>query len=267
MGRILQRPAWFRQSGVKILITECGYDQAVNAPQGTPHHSWNGHMSAAHYASNILGVYDYRMQADPDVESLMIFLLDTDNPGQWWTFNVDACWHEIVAHARWMEQQPDAPVTPPWPDRPDPPVIPPVITPPTSDLFERSMAFIKRWEGEYVNDPRDPGGETHWGISKRSYPNLDIKNLTWEQAKILYQRDYWQASGANQMSWPLCLIHMDTAVNAGVGRAREMLQRSDGNFLRYAGHLIDWYTRITNFEIYGRAWIRRRADILIEASR
>lgn len=46
-------------------------------------------------------------------------------------------------------------------------------------------------EGGYVNDPRDPGGETKYGISKRAYPHEDIANLTIERATSLYRRDYW----------------------------------------------------------------------------
>ncbi len=46
-------------------------------------------------------------------------------------------------------------------------------------------------EGGYVNDLDDPGGETKFGISKRAYPNEDIKNLTIERAKFLGKRDYW----------------------------------------------------------------------------
>jgi len=59
-----------------------------------------------------------------------------------------------------------------------------------SDNFERCIAFVLRHEGGYVNDPRDPGGETKYGISKRAYPGLDIKNLTEEQAKEIYRQDY-----------------------------------------------------------------------------
>jgi lysozyme family protein len=46
-------------------------------------------------------------------------------------------------------------------------------------------------EGGYVNDPDDPGGETKYGITKRSYPNLDIKNLSLDDAKVIYERDFW----------------------------------------------------------------------------
>ncbi len=47
-------------------------------------------------------------------------------------------------------------------------------------------------EGGCVNDPVDPGGETNMGISKRQYPNLDIKNLTQEQAIEIYKEGYWK---------------------------------------------------------------------------
>lgn len=45
-------------------------------------------------------------------------------------------------------------------------------------------------EGGYVNHPQDPGGETKYGISKRSYPEEDIPALTVERAKELYRRDF-----------------------------------------------------------------------------
>ena len=52
--------------------------------------------------------------------------------------------------------------------------------------------LIDNWEGGYVDDPQDPGGETKYGISKRSYPNEDIKNLTRDKAIEIYYRDFWQ---------------------------------------------------------------------------
>ena len=59
------------------------------------------------------------------------------------------------------------------------------------DAFEALMAH----EGGYANDPRDPGGETKYGISKRAYPAVDIRNLTLEAAKAIYKRDYWRPVG------------------------------------------------------------------------
>ena len=83
-------------------------------------------------------------------------------------------------------------------------------------------------EGGYVCDPRDPGGETNWGISKRSYPGLDIKALTREQAIALYERDFWTANKLNQLPPPIAFQVLDFGINSGVGTAIRALQRSVG---------------------------------------
>lgn len=46
-------------------------------------------------------------------------------------------------------------------------------------------------EGGCVNHPEDPGGETKFGITKRSYPHLNIRDLTLDDARAIYRRDFW----------------------------------------------------------------------------
>lgn len=79
-------------------------------------------------------------------------------------------------------------------------------------------------EGGYSNDPLDPGGETHWGIPKRSYPDLDIRNLTREQAVEIYLRDFWTPLCCADMPPTLAIALFDAAVNQGRTAAIEMLQ-------------------------------------------
>ena len=57
--------------------------------------------------------------------------------------------------------------------------------------FDQAFDRLIDHEGGYVFDPRDPGGETKYGISKRSYPALNIKNLDLETAKAIYRKDFW----------------------------------------------------------------------------
>ena len=54
--------------------------------------------------------------------------------------------------------------------------------------FEEIIESVLKHEGGYVNDPHDRGGETNFGITKKFYPNVDIKNLTKEQAKKIYHQ-------------------------------------------------------------------------------
>lgn len=85
--------------------------------------------------------------------------------------------------------------------------------------FRRSLQFVLQHEGGYSNDSTDPGGETKWGISKRSHPNLDIRNLTPEQASQIYSDEYWGPAGCDSIPFPLCTAVFDTAVNLGLSRA------------------------------------------------
>jgi len=92
------------------------------------------------------------------------------------------------------------------------------------DCFDKLLGH----EGGYVFNPADPGGETKWGISKRSYPNLDIKNLTVEDAKRIYWRDYWLRCGCEDLPRGLAFDVFDAAVNSGANQAARWLQTALG---------------------------------------
>jgi lysozyme family protein len=92
--------------------------------------------------------------------------------------------------------------------------------------FETAFRFTIGAEGGYVNDVRDPGGETNWGISKRSYPDIDIKALTQEQAQTIYRSDYWQAASCERMPPKIAIAVFDAAVHHGPKTAIKLLQRA-----------------------------------------
>lgn len=77
--------------------------------------------------------------------------------------------------------------------------------------------LIKR-EGDYVNHPSDPGGETKYGISKRSYPNEDIKNLTIPRAKEIYFNDFILANQLDKIENDhVAELILDWLVHSGAG--------------------------------------------------
>ena len=92
------------------------------------------------------------------------------------------------------------------------------------DRFNEAVDIILKWEGGYVDHPRDPGGETNYGISKRSFPNVDIKNLTRQQAKNIYRQHYWNKVRGGRYPYCMALMCFDTAVNMGVSRAVRYFQ-------------------------------------------
>lgn len=94
--------------------------------------------------------------------------------------------------------------------------------------------YLSDSTGGYSNDPNDPGGETKWGISKSAYPNMDIKNLTLQQAKDIYLMDYWNPCHCDELPSQLAIACFDCGVNQGCGTSRKLLQMSldvtvDGN--------------------------------------
>jgi len=95
----------------------------------------------------------------------------------------------------------------------------------TEEIIGKTLEF----EGGYVNDPEDAGGETKYGISKRQYPTLDIKNLTKEKAIEIYKKDYFDRIGLSaitdsSVSWKL----FDIAVNMGTGTSVRLAQQVVG---------------------------------------
>jgi hypothetical protein len=150
---------------------------------------------------------------------------------------------------------------------------------PVGDTWQRSRAFIAKWEGEYQNVHNDAGnwtgcevgkGElkgTKYGISACSYPHLDIKNLTMAQADQIYFNDYWQKSGASALPWPACLLVLDTAVLHGVGTATKWLDEVGPNPYVFAAKRLRVYPKMHNWDFWGEAWVQRVADLLEEMAK
>ena len=92
--------------------------------------------------------------------------------------------------------------------------------------FSEIIEQVLKHEGGYVNDPDDPGGETNYGISKKAYPDEDIRDLTVARAKELYKRDYWDRFRVGDLSSRLRHIYVDMCINMGGGRATKILQEA-----------------------------------------
>ena len=92
--------------------------------------------------------------------------------------------------------------------------------------FDDIIEVVLEHEGGYVNDPDDPGGETNFGIAKRSHPDVDIANLTKDGAKEIYKEHYWDRNKVESLSEDLRHIYFDMCVNQGRGRAVKIMQRA-----------------------------------------
>ena len=100
--------------------------------------------------------------------------------------------------------------------------------------FDKCLEMILHHEGGYVNHPKDPGGETNLGVTKRVYEvwggQKNMKDLTVEYVAPIYEKNYWGKAKCDQLPSGLDLAVFDWSVNSGVGRAVKKLQKMIGTF-------------------------------------
>lgn len=126
--------------------------------------------------------------------------------------------------------------------------------------FEDAVEIILKKEGGYVFHPKDPGGETNFGIAKRFYPTLDIKNLTKEQAIQIYRKEYWARIAADSMPPYLRLMAFDCAVNQGVAFCLNTMRALAGE--RVGANLSVVYDKLLklNQEEIEQAFVKKRLE-------
>ena len=83
----------------------------------------------------------------------------------------------------------------------------------TFRVWNKAFDLLMVNEGGYVDDKKDTGGETKYGISKKQYPDLDIPSLTMWQARDIYYRDYWTRCKCDLLPDCLSVMVFDFAVN------------------------------------------------------
>jgi len=248
-----------------MVLDETGIDGGIfNRNDGWGWHAYG--VSAAAYADMLRWTHD---RLDPRVAAQCPFGLDYQNR-EWASFNyVDA----LGYIEQWVADAPTEtihiPVVLNSGDKPHTESAP--VTP--DDRWERSYAFVRRWEGGLSLDPEDPGNYyqgqlvgTKYGISAAVWGGLyDIPNLTEAQAEAIYRQHYWQASGADRLPWPACLIVFDTAVLHGAGTASAWLRETGGDALAFAARRLKSYVQSDKWHFFGNAWVRREQELLEQA--
>jgi lysozyme family protein len=100
------------------------------------------------------------------------------------------------------------------------------------ERFDRCLAEVLRLEGGYVDDPRDPGGATKFGVTRavlsdalRRHASVEeVAALTRPEAADIYRRRYWAMTACAELPIGLDLLAFDMAVNMGPSAAARLLQ-------------------------------------------
>ena len=152
------------------------------------------------------------------------------------------------------------------------------------DYFDQCFDRLVGHEGGYTAGKNDPGLETKYGISKRSYPHLDIAGLTLDNARAIYRRDFWDRARCDDLPPGVAFDVFDAAVNSGPGQAVRWLQRAagvedDGRIgpitlaavlmadpaalqARFSGHRLAFMADLSTWVHFGKGWARRMASNL-----
>lgn len=216
-------------------------------------------------------------KANPNVIGICPFISDWSDH-KWQSFDMIDAYPELLARKDLCVIATEPPHTTHLPNitngkDPAPTNLEP--TPQPDDRWERTIAFVLREEGDFQNHAADPGNYyqgrligTKYGISAKSWAGqYDIPSLTIEQAKQIYFTHYWQASGADKLSWPACLVAMDTAVLHGTGTAQSWIGEVGTNAMAFAAKRLMVYTASENWDNFGAGWVNRTARLLQEASK
>lgn len=157
--------------------------------------------------------------------------------------------------------------------------------------FDDILIKLLEHEGGYVNHPRDPGGETNLGVTRKSWEEYighrakedAIRNLTADDVREFYRRKYWDKIRGDNMSPAIAYCVFDAAVNSGPGRAAKWLQEAVGaapdgvvgpNTLRMvetaeAASVInkvcdirlEFLQSLSTFDTFGKGWTRRVDEV------
>lgn len=165
--------------------------------------------------------------------------------------------------------------------------------------YDRAFKLVIGHEGGFQNDPRDRGNwttgvigkgtnkGTKYGITAMSYPSLDIRNLTLDQAKAIYKRDFWDKVRGDDLPVGVDFLVFDAAVNHGTGTSARFLQRASGAVadgaigpktlaavrskdpedvaFEFNVERSLFYAGLSTFRTYGRGWTRRLLRTLLQA--
>ena len=159
--------------------------------------------------------------------------------------------------------------------------------------FKKCLELVLKSEGGWVNNPKDPGGETNLGVTKKVWEEWvghevkTMKDLTPEDVAPMYQAKYWMACYANQLPVGIDYMAFDAAVNMGPGRAVKLLQECLGCVPDvtigprtmqlidqkkpedivdlYSKRKTSFYEGLATFATFGKGWLKRVEDVKFNA--
>ena len=156
--------------------------------------------------------------------------------------------------------------------------------------FDKCLKMLLHHEGGFVDHPKDPGGMTNLGVTRKVYEKWvgrkvtgqEMRDLTPDDVAPIYKKNYWDKVRGDDLPSGVDWVAFDWAVNSGTGRPAKAIQRCIGAIQDGAigpktlalvaekdpEHIIQYvtttrqrfYERLKTFETFGRGWTRRNSE-------
>jgi lysozyme family protein len=153
--------------------------------------------------------------------------------------------------------------------------------------FDQSLKLVLKSEGGYVNNPKDPGGETMMGVTKNAWSTWlkrpiadgEMAKLTVADITLFYKALYWDKSYCNQLPTGIDYMVFDASVNMGVGQSIKLFQKSLGGVPdgiigpntmklinemnvktmidKFSAQKEQFYRSLSTFATFGKGWLAR----------
>jgi len=159
-----------------------------------------------------------------------------------------------------------------------------------------AMVALMKHEGNFSNQPKDPGGMTNLGVTQRVWEEWvghpvsekEMRALTPAIVAPMYKKKYWDKVHGDDLPSGVDLAVFDFAVNSGPGRAAKMLQKvlgvtEDGAIgpqtlvkavsidsskliADYNAARLAFLQALPTWATFGNGWGRRVAEVTTEAT-
>jgi lysozyme family protein len=154
--------------------------------------------------------------------------------------------------------------------------------------YPQALKQVLKYEGGYVDHPKDPGGPTNKGITQAVYdawqkknglPTQSVRNISDAAVAAIYKQQYWDAISGDDLPSGVDFAVFDFAVNSGVSRAAKYLQAvvgvtQDGQIgpqtiqatktfvaMAVTNKRLAFMQSLSIWSTFGKGWSARIADV------
>ena len=154
--------------------------------------------------------------------------------------------------------------------------------------FSQALKQVLKYEGGRVDDKRDPGGRTAFGITQDTYntwrkkqnlPTADVFTINQADVAAIYRQEYWDRISGDNLPSGVDFAVFDYAVNSGVSKAAKTLQgvvgvTQDGQIgpqtiqatktyvaMTVTNKRLAFMQSLSIWSTFGKGWSARIADV------